>query len=211
MKSIPRVAVLLPLLLGCATGELNYTAPVAPPTVPNSATLPVPVDTAWVQMVARLGKSFFVINTVDRPNLINISYNGDPEAYVDCGMLQSTVQQTAGGEQRHYEFPASRAYSVYEMVVNKGVYKVTQTMDLEGRMNIVLEAIARDRTRITVNTRYILAKNRSFWPDNPTFASTANESMSFNTGGNGQFPGSGTRCYANGAFESEILEVLTGR
>ena len=206
MKTIPRVAVLLPLLLGCATGELNYTAPVAPPTVSNSAILPVPVDTAWVQIIPRLGKSFFVINTVDRPNLINLSYNGDPEAYVDCGMLQSTVQQTAGAEQRHYEFPAARARSVYEIVMKKAVYTVTRTMDLEGRINIVLEATGRDHTTVTVNTRYVLSKNHRF-----ADGSSLNESISFNTGGNDEFQDSGTRCYAKGTLESEILRVLTGR
>ncbi len=189
-------------VVGCASGQVDYTAPVVPVPPPNSAVLDVSLDTAWGQIIPRLGKSFFVINTLDRPNLINISYSGDPEAYVDCGMLRSTVQE-AGKEPQHYEFPAAQAHSVYEVVVDKHVYGVTRTMDLEGRINIVLEAAGRGRTILTVNTRYVLSKTHRF-----SDGSSLNESLSFNTGGNDRFPEGQTRCYANGALEAEVLKVL---
>ena len=78
-------------------------------------------------------------------------------------------------------------------------------MSLEGRINIVLEAVGRDRTMLTVNTRYVLSKNHRF-----SDGSSLDESISFNTGGNEKFPDSPTRCYANGVLENEVLAVLTG-
>ena len=77
-------------------------------------------------------------------------------------------------------------------------------MSLDGRINIVIQELAPKKTRITVNARYILTKDILYEPDHEHM----NESISFGTNGSATFPKGGTKCYANGKLEKEILKIM---
>jgi len=97
------------LLVGCA-GDFKYTRPASKPTLSNSVLVKKSKDEVWKEIVPALGRKFFVINNLDRDSgIINISYTGDPERYVDCGRICSYVKNLRG--ERVYDFPASKGYA----------------------------------------------------------------------------------------------------
>lgn len=126
-------------LAGCA-GKVDYTPPVgAYGQDNNSAVVQMPKDVVWKNLVSEIGKKFFVINNIDKDSgLINISYSGDPENYIDCGTVSSYVKNLAG--ERTHVFPGARARQQYETMTDT-LYKINREMSLEGRMNIIVSDV----------------------------------------------------------------------
>jgi hypothetical protein len=138
-------------IVGCA-GKLDYARPSAPPTVSNAKTIEKPRDTVWNASVPELGKQFFVINNLDKSSgLINVSYNGDPENYIDCGRITSYVKNARG--ERTYDFPGARAQQSYEVMNANGLFFVERKMSLEGRVNLVFEEMGPDVTKVTYHLK----------------------------------------------------------
>jgi hypothetical protein len=97
--------------VGCA-GSTDYTRPTTNPQVENSKIINKPREAVWNAAVPALGKQFFVINNLDKASgFINLSYTGNPEAYIDCGRWVSYVKNAAG--ERTYAFPGASAAQVY--------------------------------------------------------------------------------------------------
>lgn len=193
--------VLVVLISGCA-GKLQYTPPgLYNSSTKNSIVVNMSKDDVWAKLVPALGKSFFVINNIDKSSgLINISYSGDPEKYIDCGSIYSYVKNLRG--ERTYQFPASKGHKIYE-AMDKGNYaQIERKMDLSGRMNIIVEEIEKDKTMISVSTRYIVEKSYTI---NGRFSRS--DTVSFNTGQSASFP-QGTTCRCNGQFENEVLDIF---
>jgi len=75
------------LAFGCA-GRLEYRPPNSIAPQQNSVEINKSKDAVWKIIVPAIGKNFFVINNLDKESgIINISYSGDPERYVDCGYI----------------------------------------------------------------------------------------------------------------------------
>jgi len=173
----------------------------------NSIVIEKPRSAVWAGAIPSLGKQFFTINNMDRESgFINLSYSGDPEAYVDCGTISSFVKNLRG--ERTYTFPASRASQRYELMNNAGLFSINRSMSLEGRVNLTFEEISPTQTRVTANTRYIVTRNIVVTDGAGHRQSTAN-TVSFNTAALGTFPvatdGQFLACTANGRLEREIL------
>lgn len=160
MKSTIRcilISLVMLAMAGCAS-EYNYTPPTGTAALNNSIVIDKGKDEVWKEIVPALGKTFFVINNLDKESgLINISYSGDPEKYVDCGRIHSLVSNLAG--KRTYNFPASKAHQQYEILNNTGLWNIVRKMDLDGRMNIIVEELGPKQTKITANARYVLTKS----------------------------------------------------
>jgi hypothetical protein len=193
------------LLTGCA-GKVNYTPPSTTSTAKNSITVDESVDRVWKTIIPSLGSSFFVINNIDKDSgFINLSYSGDPEKYIDCGMVESHVKNMRG--ERRYRFPAASAYEEYETFNNgQDLFFVKRKMDLEGRINIILQELSAEQTLVTVNTKYLVTKDATV-----THVQGASQRLSdtitFNTNGSARFP-QNTECVATGALEREVLKNL---
>ncbi|MHC4844343.1 MAG: hypothetical protein ACYTEE_11120 [Planctomycetota bacterium] len=192
------------LIAGCA-GEHNYTPPTPIPNIYNSLILNESKDQVWNKIIAALEDTSFVINDLDEESgSIIISYNGDPEEYVDCGRIYSSVEDLSG--KRTYDFPASRNYKVYETYNNNIFLHHIRKLDLDGLMDITIEEIADDKTKITVNTEYVLTKFVTS-VDVQGNKISFNKSISFNTGKSDVSPG-GRVCICNGTLEKEVLSLL---
>ena len=58
--------------------------------VSNTITVNKSKEEVWKELIPQIGKNFFVINNLDKESgIINISYSGDPERYIDCGEIYS--------------------------------------------------------------------------------------------------------------------------
>jgi hypothetical protein len=158
-------------------------------------------------MIPALAKSFYVINNIDKDSgLINISYRGDPEKYLNCGEVYYSVSDF--GRKREYRFPGSRADQRYE--TRQGIHLIRghRTMDLNGRMNIIFEEISNNRTRITVNIRYILTKTIIHrYADRRIMPATSKQTISFDSRQRKSFPGVKTTCQPTGLLEQGVLDL----
>ena len=198
------------LLTACA-GKVDYIRPtvmVAPGS--NSKVIDKPREAVWNAAVPELGKRFFVINNLDKSSgLINISYTGDPEKYVDCGRIISFVKNARG--ERTYNFSGSSAQQSYEIMEPGGLFFIDRRMSLEGRVNLIFEEVSATQTRITANTRYVVQRTRAIRAAANNASQTLSDSVSFNSGSSASFPGQesqAAQCAATGSLEKEILDAL---
>lgn len=207
------VAVLVPILIvGCA-GKVDYVRPtayIAPQA--NVMTVERPRDLVWNASVAELGKKFFVINNLDKSSgLMNISYTGNPESYVDCGRITSFVKNAQG--ERTYEFAGAKEQQSYE-VMNPGVglFFVDRRMNLEGRVNLIFEEVGPNTTRVTANTRYVVTRKLTGRRAGNNIPQTTTEAISFTSASGSSFPANSgnksTDCVSNGVLEREILSAI---
>ena len=85
-KVFPLVLI-APVVLGCSGGKFDYVRPTSDPRVENTKLVPKPRDVVWnIPSCARKAVRFFVSNNLDKSTgLVNLSYSGVPEKYLDCG------------------------------------------------------------------------------------------------------------------------------
>lgn len=196
-------------LVGCA-GKVDYIKPSALANAENSKVINKPRQVVWDAAVPQLGKEFFVINNLDRSSgLINISYAGDPEKYIDCGRIVSYVKNARG--ERTYDFPAAKQQMNYE-IMTTNLFFLNRQMNLEGRVNLIFEEVSPDQTRISANTRYVVKRDRTV-RDVRDRSETQSDSIGFNTNASASFPAGGsnleaTTCQPTGALEREILSNI---
>lgn len=195
------------VLSGCA-GKVDYTPPLGRGSGENSVSVKKSKDAVWKGLVAELGKKFFVINNIDKESgLINVSYSGDPERYIDCGMVTSYVKNLAG--ERTYVFPGARARQQYETMTDT-LYKINRELSLEGRMNIIVSDIDGKSTNVSANTKYIVTRKAQIYNPQGIMVGNLNDTINFNTGGVASFPGTAqqtTTCQPTGQFEQDVIAL----
>src|SRR5690242_1221407 len=205
-----RIVFALLVFAGCTAGRLDLLPPITQPRLDNSLVVEKPLEVVWSAAVPALGKQFFVINNLDKSSgLINISYAGDPEAYVDCGRIVSYVKNARG--ERTYDFPAARAEQAYEVMEGGLLYFVNRKISIDGRMNLIFEQMSPVQTRVTATVRYIITKSIQIRDINGN-ARSDSSSISFNSGSGASFAtapdGIATRCVATGRFERQVLSLI---
>lgn len=206
------IALLVSGLVGCA-GKVDYirpTAQLAPGQ--NTKLIQKPRDVVWATSVPALSKQFFVINNLDKSSgLINLSYSGNPEKYIDCGRITSFVKNAQG--ERTYDFAGAKAQQNYE-VMNPGVglFFLDRRISLEGRVNLIFEEVDATTTRVTANTRYVVNRTLNVRSAAGGPSQNASDSISFNSGGSAPFPsnqrGEFAECAARGVLEQEVLKAV---
>lgn len=211
MRVLGIAAIAAFALAGCA-GKMEYVRPSSSfQAGSNSKVIDKPRDAVWAATVPELGKQFFVINNMDKASgLINVSYSGDPEKYVDCGQISSYVKNARG--ERTYAFPAARGSQDYEAMTNGQLIFINRRMELDGRMNLVFEELGPNQTRVSANTRYVVKRDVNLRDVNGKTANRS-DSVNFNSNSSGSYPnpaeGSGpVTCVANGALEREVLSIV---
>jgi hypothetical protein len=207
------IAALAALALTACAGKVDYIRPTSQASpAANVRVLDKAREAVWNASVPELGKQFFVINNLDKSSgFINVSYNGDPEKYIDCGRITSYVKNARG--ERTYDFAGAKAQQTYE-VMNPGVglFFIERKVLLEGRVNLVFEELSPTQTRVTANTRYVIQRQQTVQNTANNIPQLRTDSISFNSGGGASFPagsdGRAVECVATGALEREILSVI---
>jgi hypothetical protein len=199
------------LISGCAEEPYVVLNTTTPPSA-NYRVIDKPRDAVWDASVLQLGKQVVVISNFDKSSgLINISYSGDPEKFIDCGNLTSHVKNTQG--ERAYDFPGARAKATYEMMDGDVLYNIDRKMSLEARVRLVFEEINPDQTKVTAKAFYVVQKDVTARRADNNVSRSWSDSISFNTGGSSPIPNDGnsaaaTVCMANGELEREILSAI---
>jgi hypothetical protein len=192
---------------------MNYTPPLE---IRESATVILrdPFEAAWTKSVRALGESFFVMNNIVKDSkIINLSYSGDPEKYVDCGHLAINVNKGIG--MTTYEFPAARRHVEFQLARGFSTSVVNRQMSLDGRINILFEELDKNETGVKIVVRYVVTRtgtetvtdhlnNRTSTLPLPPL------SFSFNTGGSDSAAGKTTStCRPTGEMEKALIDILT--
>ena len=205
------IASLAIVFVGCA-GKVAYIRPTTlVPSSSNTTTLERGRDAVWSASVPELGKRFFVINNLDKASgLMNISYTGDPERYIDCGRISSYVKNARG--ERTHEFSGAKAQQSYEVMNPGGLFIIDRRMSLEGRVNLIFEEIGSTKTRVTANTRYVVVRTSIVRNMVNNIPQNYSDTNSFNTGSSASFPanseGLAAECLSTGLLEQEILSAI---
>jgi hypothetical protein len=200
------LALLLTLIPGCA-GNVKYIRPGSSATLDNSKVIDKPRDTVWDSTVVALTKHSFVINNMDRSSgYINLRYAGDPRDYVDCGRYATVDtppwhrRNTLSESRIPAQDPPPSPHDV----------PAANGMSLDGRINLVFEALAQYRTRVTVTILYVLS--RSAITDVYRTSMQTHDAISFTSGGRTSFPpdamGRVTECAATGSLERDVLDLI---
>jgi len=208
MKLLFTVA-LVAALTGCA-GRQEYIRPSAATPAEYTKTISRPRSEVWDKGVPQLGKQFFVINNLDKSSgLINLSYSGNPEKYIDCGRVISFVKNARG--ERTYDFAGAKAQFDYEMMIDGTLIYATRRMDLDGRVNLIFEEIDGQTTKVTANAKYVVKRDVTI-RDGLGNSRSASDSTSFNGNGSGTLQQTraleGAECRANGNLERDILQTI---
>ena len=196
---------------GCAEEPYVVLNTATPPSA-NYRVIDKPRDAVWDASVLQFGKQVVVINNFDKSSgLINISYSGDPEKFIDCGNLTSHVKNTQG--ERTYDFPGARAKSTYEIINGDVLFNIDRKMSLEAHVSLVFEEINPNQTKVTANTVYVVQKDVTARRADSNFSQSWSDSISFKTGGSSSFrndinSAAETVCMANGELEREILPAI---
>jgi hypothetical protein len=161
----------------------------------------MPRESFWKSFIAGLSSDFFVINNLDKETgLINVSYSGDPERFVDCGRVKTEALGQV------YEFPGARASQQYQIISGLRLFKVNRQMALDGRINILAQEVDPKNTSVTVNTRYVINR-RVVGVDQDGRMESYADSVSFNYGQDGLFAAQSITCRSTGMLERQILLV----
>lgn len=193
-------------------GKYDYIPPTStPPSTENNYFIAnTGKDEVWNKIIFLLNSKFIPINIAQKDiGMINFNLIGDPEEYLDCGQISSFVKNLRGP--RTYNFPASRAHQQYEVMVKTDYYLMTRSMELQESVNLIVEVVDADHTKISVNIRYIVTKT-VYGMDVLGHDNISSDACSFTSGQIGQFQFTSvdlcTTCQPNGKLEKKILDMF---
>ena len=173
MKKILSSLVMTILLFSCAVEVEKLTENVGkyvPPNIDdtnfkNSVTTNKNFDETWTSVIDFVNDSFFKIENLEKDSgLLTLSFGSkEAENFIDCGYFEYTLFFT--GE----EFKGS-----YIDYVKSGLLAV-----LEAKMNINIQKIDNESTKISINTNYTFSTQHALGYYDPKL----NQTYSFVSGG----------------------------
>ena len=173
MRKIFSYLVMTILLSSCAVKKEKLTENVGkyvPPNIndtnfKNSIITNKNFDETWNSVIDFVNDSFFKIENLEKDSgLLTLSFGSkEPENFIDCGDFEYTLFFT--GE----EFKGS-----YIDYVKSGLLAV-----LEAKMNINIQKIDNESTKITINTNYLFSTQHALGYYDPKL----NQTYSFVSGG----------------------------
>ncbi|KXW57114.1 hypothetical protein FEMY_23700 [Ferrovum myxofaciens] len=197
-------------LTGCA-GSVDYVQPNLDKKVSNEKIINLSRDQVWNSTIPALSKKFFVINNLDKSSgLINISYSGDPEKYIDCGQISSHLPNIHGD--RIDTFPAAISNKRLQVMVNGHLINEVRKVELNGKVSLSFEELSPSKTKVTVNTHYIVRRQITFYSPSSGVPISNTDTIEFNSDSLASFPavndGRATECVGTGLLENEILNAI---
>jgi hypothetical protein len=197
-------------ITGCSSTRVNYTPPLEAKES-TTVLLRDPFEVAWSKSVRAVGESFFVINNIVKDSkIINLSYSGDPERYVDCGHVAVKVSGLMGTTP--YQFPGARRNVMFKSASGFRTTFVNRQMSLEARINILFEEVYKYETAVKVVVRYMVTRTGTETVTDHFNNRTSTQplpplNLNFNTGGSDS--GETITCRPTGEMEKALIDLLT--
>lgn len=210
MRGILLLALAAAGLTGCA-GRLAYTGPAQPGPWQPESTVARGFEQVWAQAVSRFPARGFTIAGADKTRgVLTLAYAAAPDAYLDCGRIESVVYTPRDRIKRVYQFPAASGHQAYEQLMRGNIYDVRRDLGLQATIDIKLQRQGPRRTQAVVGAQYRLTRtvrisNATQRPYEPVV-----DTITLSTRSQASFPGleSATRCVATGRLERDVLAVL---
>ena len=203
MKTLLLLAALS--VTGCS--QMTYSPPTVPAKTSNSITIAQPRDAFWPAFTAALKAGPYPVKNVDDDKgVINLSYSGDPEKFLDCGEIAGQSYGQAS------QSPAARANQTFQVILTTfSVYTLTRQLSLDSNVDVSVKAIDPQRTTVAVNTGYVLNRKTALKVDEYEIRGVA-DSIAFNGDGAGVFEkvfpdDEPPTCRSRGVMEKEILAI----
>lgn len=220
MKNILTIGVALLLLASCSIFEERpQPGPplVKPPTAYVKPEIEVvsdlelnvwrPKGAVWKKFMLAVSRTNFYIDQVDEAKgELQVHYSGDPQNYVDCGRVVSSVKLPEG--EKNYDFYAASAYQQYQVLRKGKLYQVERRMSLATAIRMIFNETESEKTRVSVASNYTLTRDQSVVGGANAKPLLLNDTISFNTGQTGTFPNAQTKCQPTGKLESDLLGLL---
>ncbi len=222
MKNIFALVLVLFFLAGCSMFEPRPRPqpgppPVKPPTAYVKPEIEVvsdlerdvwrPKNAVWKKFMLAVSRTNFYIDQVDEAKgELQVHYSGDPQSYVDCGRVVSSVKLPEGD--KNYDFSAASAYQQYQVLRKGKVYQVERRMGLTAAVRMIFNEAESEKTRISAASSYTLTRDQSVVGGSNSKPLLLNDTISFNTGQTGTFPNAQTKCQPTGKLESDLLGLL---
>lgn len=168
----------------------------------------------WRTALACLARRFFVDRADAASGTVALSYAGDPAPYVDGARLASGGASSAPGGPRIASLAPAGPSG--EEGAAAGAEVVTRVIQLEARVDVVLEPIERSATSISARARYTVTRmltpdwqGRSLRPDLATVSFGSGQPGSVPDASNRMFEGSGPEVFwPTGRLEAEVLSCF---
>ncbi len=216
MRYLLSIVFIFVFIEGC-TFKYDYIPPKNDATYNNTIIIEKPKEEVWSNILLSLKVLRLNLDQINKSTgVITASYKGDPEEYVDCGQVHTQVTDYVGGEQ-NYRFPGSKRDQQYKARASGILINVHRTMDLACSINISIESINNNQTKLKVMNQYHLTRNVAYVVDEGSLTSTMgekNHSISFKSGERAQFPilrsDEGTICQPSGKLEKLIMDMSKG-
>jgi len=202
--SIFTMLVGLSLLAACV-GRFDYVRPVTVETPLHWLVVAKVRDEVWQQASASPIQDGFVVNGIDEDTgVITLTYSGNPERYVDCGYITSSVKNVRG--ERRYQFAASAASTEYELMTGREIVSIARRMMLDARIAVTVAPVGDKNTRISATARYVLSRTLLIH-DTQGGAQTISHRINFTSDQEAAFPGA-VACRPSGMLEADALSAF---
>jgi len=204
-----------------ATQQLSY-APGNAPAVNNKIVIDKTFDDAWNDMIKRMTVSQYRINNIEKVSrIINLEYQiEDPNEvnrYIDCGTITNRI--TFKGETRTftYSHADSRPYELVSADNHFYWREIQPRSTLGGTVNVYMSPLDAQRTEISVNVRYRVARSftgtvysqrRSgeYLRDGPQSADPQTVVLTTQQPGRFDYHGNQVVCHSTGFIEKQFLD-----
>lgn len=196
---------LLGFLVACS-GRFEYVRPVTVEAPTRFRLVARGVEEVWLQASTISTQHPLTLDGLDtNTGVINLTYSGDPERYVDCGHITSQVTNIRG--ERIYQFAAGAAAVDYELMTGTEIVSIARRMVLEARIVVTAIPIGRKETQLSVNAQYSLSRTMHV-RDAQGSVQTISHLTRFASDQDGIFPGA-VVCRARGTLEADVLSAFT--
>lgn len=155
--SVVFLIIVMFVALGCVpqvpTGTAEYEKPEVRDMEDTSRVLSAGYDEVWEALVNHSASTFFQIDNLEKgAGLIVLSFGaGEPERFIDCGYWEYRRAAFASLEEIDYE----GSYVRY--------MERSSDAELNGKMNLTIQEVDEESSRITVNARYLFEADANTW------------------------------------------------
>ena len=199
-------------LVGCASKMTSDIIPPQERQFEDSRVYNSGYEAVWKAVVQSIGSSFFVLENIQKESgIMSLSFSASaPGDYIDCGSVHE--YGNIGPNKLDYTFISTSPRVTRKVVSPNGIPgDVVRTCTLNGKANILVQAIGAKQTRVTVKARYVFSLTNLVALYGAPYPMKVDNSMTFTGKEVGEFPGveRSILCKSKGVLEASILDGIS--